>query len=502
MNQKPAAGAAPIRERLLVLGVLAAALTLRVWALSAGVPHALGSDEPAIVGRALRILSSGSWNTHAFDYPTLVIYFQAFVAIGCYLWGAAQGAWSSLGELDVAAVYTSGRLVTALIGTATVWLTYRIGRDLDSGRLGLVAAAQLAVLPLHVRESHYVLTDVPVAALMALTLWLALRAARLRSTSSYAWAGMAAGLAAAAKYNGAVALVAIMMAWLLYERSAPDRARKACAALGAMAAAYLVTSPYTILDLPGFLNGFGWQLARFSRERVMADPPWLQYFKHLSFAGRAWLPFAGLGAVIVMTRRPIRPQWMILIGLALAYGYVLATHTLVFARYATPLLPFVCLLVAVPVVEAARLCGRVRAWQRWRAELAVLAFGTIVFTAGPLLQSVRWIGMFQRQETRQVAASWMVANLPRHARVAVESTGPTHLDSAGFDVTDVELLVDHPLDWYREAGVEFGVISSADIRRYGPFLEAGRVLFTMPATDDRWGPPVFIVRLGLARASR
>jgi 4-amino-4-deoxy-L-arabinose transferase-like glycosyltransferase len=482
--------------RLLVLGVLAGALALRVWALSAGVPHALGSDEPAIVGRALGILNSGSWNTHAFDYPTLVIYFQAIVAIGCYLLGAARGAWSSLAELDVAAVYTAGRLATALIGTATVWLTYRIGRDLGSRRLGLVAAAQLAVLPLHVRESHFVLTDVPVAALMALTLWLALRAARVKSTSSYAWAGMAAGLAAAAKYNGAVALVAVALAWLFYERSAPDRARKAWAAIGAMAAAYLVTSPYTILDLPGFLNGFGWQLARLSRERVMAEPPWLLYLKHLSFAGRAWLPFAGLGAVIVLARRSFRPAWMILIGLALAYAYVLATHPLVFARYATPLLPLVCLLAAVPVVEAARLCGRVSAWQRRRAELAVLAVGTLVVTAGPAFQSVRWLGMLQRQETRQVAAAWMIANLSRHARVAVESTGPTYLERAGFEVTTVELLVDHSVDWYREAGVDYGVISSGDIRRYGPFLEGGRVLFAIPATNERWGPPIFIVRLG------
>jgi hypothetical protein len=92
----------------------------------------------------------------------------------------------------------------------------------------------------------------------------------------------------------------------------------------------------------------------------------------------------------------------------------------------------------------------------------------------------------------------MIANLPRHARVAVESTGPTYLASAGFDVTTVELLVDHSVDWYREAGVDYGVISSGDIRRYGPFLEAGRVLFAIPATGERWGPPIFIVRLGAA----
>jgi hypothetical protein len=269
-----------------------------------------------------------------------------------------------------------------------------------------------------------------------------------------------------------------------------------------MAAAYLVTSPYTILDLPGFLNGFGGQLARFSRERNLGEPPWLLYLKHLSNAGRALLPLVGLGTAIALTRRSVRLQWMILVGLTIAYGYVLATHTPVFARYALPLLPLACLLAAVPVIEAARLLGRRRARNRRRAELIVLAAGTLVITAGPALNAIRWIGMLQREETRQVAASWMVANLPRHAGVAVESTGPTHLDSAGFDVTAVELLIDHPVDWYREAGVDYGVISSANLQRYSAFLEPGRVLFAIPATGERWGPPIFIVRLGSAAAPR
>ena len=69
-------------------------------------------------------------------------------------------------------------------------------------------------------------------------------------------------------------------------------------------------------------------------------------------------------------------------------------------------------------------------------------------------------------------------------------------------MTAVGLLIDHSIDWYQEAGVDYGVISSENIQRYGAFLESGRVLFAIPATGERWGPPVFIVRLGPAAASR
>ena len=76
--------------------ILAAAAAARLWFLGAGVPHAVGIDEPQVVGRALRILHTGDWNPHIFDYPTLVIYVQAMVAILRFLWGAMDGEWASL----------------------------------------------------------------------------------------------------------------------------------------------------------------------------------------------------------------------------------------------------------------------------------------------------------------------------------------------------------------------------------------------------------------------
>ncbi|MCA1562614.1 MAG: glycosyltransferase family 39 protein [Acidobacteria bacterium] len=207
------------RERGLLWTILAVALAFRVWFLANGVPHAVGIDEPAIVDRALRILTTGDWNPHVFDYPTLTIYVHAFAAVVRFLLGAVQGQWASLAEFDISAVYRTGRALSAVIGTATVWLTYRIGLDLRSARLGLLAAAQLAVLPMHVRESHFILTDAPVTALTTMTVWLSMRAAVTHDVRSYAVAGAAAGLAAAAKYNGGVAMVAVIAAWALHEWS-------------------------------------------------------------------------------------------------------------------------------------------------------------------------------------------------------------------------------------------------------------------------------------------
>ena len=182
--------------------VLLTAAGLRLWFVSAGVPHAVAIDEPQVVDRALRILHTGDWNTHLFDYPSLVIYLHAVIAIARYLWGAVGGEWRSLDALDIRAVYVTGRVTTALIGTATVWMTYRLGAELGSRRVALLGAAQLACHPMHVRESHFVLTDIPVTALTTLAVWLAVRAGKVRRPGIYIGAGAVAGLAAAANTTG------------------------------------------------------------------------------------------------------------------------------------------------------------------------------------------------------------------------------------------------------------------------------------------------------------
>src|SRR6478672_5440181 len=155
-------------RRIALALILAAAAAARLWHLTAGVPYAVGIDEPQVIDRAVRILRTGDWNPHIFDYPTLVVYVHALVAIARFLWGALNGQWGSLDAFSIGAVYTAGRLAAAAIGVAAVWLTYRLGTELSSRPVALLAAAQMAVRPGHVRESHFILTDVPMAALTTL----------------------------------------------------------------------------------------------------------------------------------------------------------------------------------------------------------------------------------------------------------------------------------------------------------------------------------------------
>ena len=88
---------ARVTWRHVLLGaILLAALAVRLWSIRAGIPHAVGIDEPAVVDRGLRMVRTGDWNPHIFDYPTLVIYLHAAVALVRFLAGATRGEESSI----------------------------------------------------------------------------------------------------------------------------------------------------------------------------------------------------------------------------------------------------------------------------------------------------------------------------------------------------------------------------------------------------------------------
>ena len=442
---------------------------VRCWAFRSGVPFAVGVDEPAVVDRALRILRTGDWNPHVFDYPTLVIYFHAVVAGLVFLAGEAAGAWRAVADIDLAWVYAACRLAAAAVGVATVWIAYRLALDLGGRATGIGAAALLAVFPMHVRESHFVLTDVPAAALVTLAIWLAVRAGDCPSLRRWAAAGAVAGLAAGAKYNGAVALVPVVLAGLVHEHDWRRRARAVTVATLAAAAAYVVAAPYTLLDATQFLAGFDAQMARFSGGRAPgAEAIWLVYLKHLALNGAGWLPAAAIG-VVVLAARPDRARAVAPLGFLAAYGYVLATHTLVFGRYALPLVPLLCVCAAIGVVGvldvmAGRLSIRPAAARTVAAALLLAVAVTFA------MRTAAWLDEFAGPDTRRSAAEWMQAALPAGARVAVDVSGPTYLGAAGFRVTAVPRLTGDDA-WYRRHRIAYAVLAGA--ARNPPLRRAG-----------------------------
>jgi MFS family permease len=417
--------AGPPREttgaRLLATSIVLAALALRVWNIDAGIPHALGQDEPQIMERAVAMMKSGDFHPRFFDWPSLTIYLHLIVGAFTFLAGAMQGRWDGLDQITAADLYLTGRYFTAVLGAATVALTFAAGRRWGT-RPALLAAALMAVIPYHVRESHYVLTDVPVAFFTTLSLLLTLRALERPQWSAFAWAAVAAGLAGSCKYNGLMAVVMPLVAAWFAGGGLVSAIRRTCLILAAALGAFLVGTPYAVLDLPFFLNDYADLAFTFAGPRHDAVG-WHIYLKHLlaTFDWPAFLAvLAGVGLALwrVLTG-PRRAATACALAFAFIYFAVMAGSYQIYGRYLLPLLPIASLLAAAAVTAAVRMIQR----RITSPRAGILAGGllVVVVLAGPVRNGVGFSRELGRPTTVDAAYTWILENVPAGATVAVEA---------------------------------------------------------------------------------
>jgi hypothetical protein len=477
MNQLAGRNVADLRwSTLLLTIIIISAAALRFWALGHGIPFGLGVDEPEILERAVNMMKSGSPHPRFFDYPSLYIYIQAVTACLRFLAGAVGGTWASLDQANAAEFYVWGRAATATFGVATVWIVYRIGLWWSVPH-ALLAAALLAVFPLHVRESHYVLTDVPLTFFVSLTMLLSLYAHHRGTLSSFAWAGVASGLAIATKYNGALALVLPLLACLTTATGHRPRILLALGAVGCAVLTFLAGAPYSLLDLPAFLNGFARLSSEYRNLPGHLEPGWSLYLKHLKLA-LSWPAFLLLGAgltlgLVRLLRRSERMRWASVTLFPLLYFLFVADQKLIFARYLLPILPAICILIGAAVLACGDLLRRYRLAPR--VQLAAVALLAAVAIVPPTLQAVRYDQMIARRSTIEQAYGWIQANLPKGARIAIETRAlllaPADYNTSNFP----QLISDHvthgarEYETYLEEGYDYLVASS---QAYGSIFDA------------------------------
>ena len=447
------------RSHVIALSLLVATGgVLRFTALGQGIPFALGVDEPEIIERAVRMMKSGDLHPHFFDYPGLYIYIQFLTACARFVVGSIGGLWSNLNEAAPAEFYLWGRAVTATFGTLTILLVYRAGRRI-SPLTGLLSAAIFAVQSMHVRESHFVLTDVPTTFFVALTWVLALRAHAHHTTRAFFWAGVAAGLAAATKYNGGVAILLPLLILLIGDADWRWRLRAIAVVMLGAAGSFLAGAPYTVLALPEFLNAFAYLSHMYAVGPTPPEPGWEIYLKHLrlNFSVPGLIAAViGLGLTLRALWRAPRADasvaWATTASFALIYFYMIARQRLTYGRYLLPLLPFLA------VLAGGALAGAVGVLHRRVARPAVTTLaGAALLVAVCWVPTANALGTLRnatRVSTSEQAYHWILANVPRQTKIGIESRG-IQLTPEQYDVAHFARLIRHDFAHYRSEGYEY-----------------------------------------------
>lgn len=431
---------------------------LRFWHIHAGMPHRISVDEPVIAERAINMMRTGSFHPGFWDYPSLYIYLQLMVGCVRYVTGAMSGMWKSVNEFYPDYLFPWTRMLNAAIGTATIAMLYRAGARWGDW-VALTAAGILAVWPNHVRESHFALTDVPLTFFTVAALVVSLRAFQGGGRVRFAAAGACAGLAAATKYPGAYALVLPVVAAAVHPAALSRRAAYGVVAVVCGCLTFLAAAPYTVLDLPGFLNGFG-NLSRFYSPRDFTEGGQL-YVAHVR-AAAGWTGLIAIAAGFIWgTVRAVRNgdlrAWAILTVFPMVYFYIVATKFLIFARYLLPIVPFLCLIMAIPVVDAVRAVWRLRYSRSIR--VAVVTAGIVLILFPVVKAGIEWPAQYGRKTTQDVAYEQILAVVPQGSGVVVERS-VLRLPESLYRTTNVPMMTMWRPEDYVAKGSRFLVASS------------------------------------------
>ena len=512
----------------LLLAILVLALALRLKGVTYGLPYSfVNADETMVIPKAFHA-AQGHPNPQFFFYPSLYFYLTGAL----YL--LAAPVWWLLGHgnflaqtsfvVDNGPYFLLGRLLSVAMGTASVYLVYRLGRDAFGRPAGLLAALFLAVTPLHVAYSHMAVTDVTAVAFSLLALVLLLQAAgpsrphpaAVAAAPAPRHAGrwlvlgaIAAGLATSTKYNLGMLVLPATVAAVFACR---DEAVARVAAGGRMVlvwlrllvlrlylpmlVAFVVASPFIVLDAPHFLRDFRRQSVIMNRGWLgfehVGNGLWFNVTPNLTGAIGVVLLVLGVAGLGWALWRRTRLDLMIAPYVIVYFAYI-GTWKELADRYLLVIVPLVLLL-------AMRLCvdviGLVRPGHR-RVAVPVVAIVVVVALVSPLASSLAFDRELSGTDTREVAREWIQRNVPAGSLIAVENYGPPlvqeaaldHYKAAGLDAVAyrvVRLKLPAPgtpersrdLTRLRRQGVEYVVVSS---RIYDRVLAAPEVYPTIVA---------------------
>lgn len=406
MTKKPIVPAA--------LLVLAAAL--RFWGIYWGAPTRidLHPDEMEHVMSHALAVSLADPDPKFLNYPSFVIYLIAVANGVLTRLGLVTAPWQS---------YVVARSIVATFGSLTAPAIFWLATELGAPVVGAgLAGSWAALLPLHVWESHFAVTDVVMTFWIVVALALSVRLVSHDRWLDYAATGLAIGFGIASKYTAALvglsALVAVLLAPGGLRRKIEGLSVLGVAALGAC----FVGTPFSFLHFAQLREAMAFEYEHVHSLHYGFSLPaagW-QYHKYV-YELCASFPFSyGVvlyGSVIagsLWALARIRRELLVVLAFAVPLFAILGHWTFTPLRYQLPVLMVGAMLAGIWQGEWLGAGGR----RRGIAAAAVAA--TLLYTAAFTIETTARL----RHDTRIEAARWLDETLKPGQRLLLCGFSP------------------------------------------------------------------------------
>ena len=473
LTYNPHSSALARKTRWLLIGVTLVAIMLRVWGINFGLPYLHHPDEPGNVSVAQRIFKTGDLNPHSLFYPPLFYHLNAAAYAPYYLIGKLMGVFSNpadipapvmlamgVGQTPMPTTFLLGRILTATFGAAAVILASLAGWQLtDKILIGLLAALMMAMSPVNVALSRYITPDTFLVFFVLLSFWASVLIFRQGKTWQYVAAGVATGLTASAKYNGALIVLPLLLAHFFRSGLRGWRDRRLYFALGAGGLTFLLTTP--VLLGQDFLSNFTYNAQVYSTGHLGMEGNSLNWY--LSYLLRIEGPVTLLGVMGILRGIYVRSKEIVLLSIfPLVYFTLISSMVVRNGRTLLPLTPFLFLLASSLLVSLLDQSG-IQESQRWRVVAASALI--LISLSWPLVRTLKDTVQLTTVDSRETARIWINHNLPGGSRIAIESYSP-YVDPKRFSVQGFLSMIDHTPDWYISNGFEYLVFSQGMFERF------------------------------------
>lgn len=493
------------------------AVILRICGIRWGLPNEMHfysyhPDENMVLAAATRVdVLNGRLDPGFYNYGSLFIFIVSIGIVVATMTGWVNLNWDDLGAniSQVSNLYLTGRIAAVLMGIATVYFVYVLGRKAYGRRVGMLAALFMGILPIHVMHSKFMAVDVPSTMLATVALIFAIRLSEGCRLRDYIFAGIFAGLAAGTKYNAGLVLIAPFVMHLYYSKVCPVYRLvdpKLYGMIGCAVIGFILGTPGILINQSGFINDFMFEInhAKTGHGLVFTDTG-SGYLYHLI---HSLLPGMGLPLLILTIisiiyalkkHQSVDIAFFSLIGV---YYLIIGAAQVRFARYTIFMLPVLTLFAARMTIE---LYDRLSESKTASGALrkALTAF-LVLITGYTLLYSASLNKVMTSRDTRDTSITWIRENITQGTSIGLPMipwfyTPPFYPDMGipvvaderlqhAQDFTDYQLVLSSQDEWdgeyLKRESPDYVVISSfeaVDRLRIG---DASALGYYKVLTDD------------------
>jgi len=525
---------------ILISIIFIIAFIVRLHGINFGLPYIYSADEHLFVEKSVEMLELGSIDAGNLSTPsTTTLYIIAIIYFCLFIFGSLNGDYQSMQEFlqqyqhDPTIFYLSGRISILIFGVLSVYVIYRIGRRLFNPQIGLLSAAILAVIPIHVEVSRLIRPDIQMTFFIVLVFWFSLDILDQHTNRSYILSGFVLGLAIVSKYPAVIAVILIIGAHLFVTKDLfrmSNHFRLILSGLSCLLGMF-VGAPTFFFNLHLALTSFlGENTQNVSSKTEGGIIENLIYYSNLlinSDLGLFGIFLLLMGILLLLISR--KPAYILLLIFPIVYIIAMSLVSLKYNRYMIPSLPFFAIIVAYSTTMIFQYVAK-----KFDKYLALIVNGILLIALfAPLISIVIVRGNeLSGPDTRTVTRQWMLDNLPPNSNIFMEFYSP-QLNFGAFNYygglwsgetelrllspndfktdfviarniggrTSAELVLNHDIDYVIMTEFYHRYLDESDryteeIQNYETLIDNSEMIYEIkPISGYRSGPPISVYKL-------